>query len=335
MADRVELAFLRAAKRLIPDGTRVLAAVSGGADSVALLHLLHEVAGRRALGIQVAHLDHGLRRGSRTDRRFVERLARRLLLPCIAARREVSALRRKDESPEEAARRVRWDFLNEAAARAGCRCIVTGHTLDDQAETILMRLVRGAGATALTGMAESGPGRVVRPLLAIEREALRNYLDRRDLGFREDPTNRDLRFDRNRVRRVVLPLLAESLNPRVAKHLVQAARRFREDSLHLDSLAEAAFEELSRRDRAGRLVLDADRLAGLSPVVAKRIARLALRRAGTDARRISAVHIDGLLDLARGGRGRRLHLPSRIEARRDRGRIVVGPERVDPQERMS
>ena len=335
MADRVELAFLRAAKRLIPDGTRVLAAVSGGADSVALLHLLHEVGGRRGLGVQVAHLDHGLRRGSRTDRRFVERLARRLALPCIAARREVSALRRKDESPEEAARRVRWDFLHEAATLAGCRCIVTGHTLDDQAETILMRLVRGAGATALTGMAESGPGRVVRPLLAIEREALRSYLDRRGLSFREDPTNRNLRFDRNRVRRVVLPLLAENLNPRVAKHLVHAALRFREDALHLDSLAEAAFEELSRRDRSGRLVLDAERLAGLAPVVGKRIARIALRRAGTDARRISTMHIDGLLDLARGGGGRRLHLPSRIEARRDRGRIVVGPERIGPEGRMS
>ncbi len=335
MADRVELAFLPAAERLIPDGTRVLAAVSGGADSVALLHLLHELAGRRAVGVQVAHLDHGLRRGSRTDRRFVEQLARRLELPCIAARREVSALRRKDESPEEAARRVRWDFLNAAAARAGCKRIATGHTLDDQAETILMRLVRGAGATALTGMSESGPGRVVRPLLAIEREALRSYLDRRGLSFREDPTNRNLRFDRNRVRRVVLPLLAATLNPRAAKHLVHAAQLFREDALHLDSLAEAAFEELSRRDRSGRLVLDAARLAGLSPVVAKRLARLALRRAGSDARRISALHIDGLLDLARGSRGRRLHLPSRIEARRERGRIVVGPEQVDPDERMS
>ncbi len=335
MADRVELAFRRAAVRLIPDRTVVLAAVSGGADSVALLHLLHKFAGRRAVHVQVAHLDHGLRRGSRTDRRFVEQLARRLELPCIAARREVSALRRKDESPEEAARRVRWDFLNEAAARVGCQRIATGHTLDDQAETILMRLVRGAGATALTGMSESGPGRVVRPLLAIEREALRSYLDRRGSSFREDPTNRDLRFDRNRVRRVVLPLLADTLNPRAAKHLVYAVRRFREDALHLDSLAEATFEQLSRRDRSGRLVLDAEGLAGLSPVVAKRLARLALRRAGSDARRISTVHIDGLLDLARGGRGRRLHLPSRIEARRERGRIVVGPHPVDPEGRMS
>ncbi len=94
MADRVEHAFLPAAERLIPDGTRVLAAVSGGADSVALLHLLHRLAGRRALDVQVAHLDHGLRPGSRADRRFVEQLARRLELPLIAARREVSALRR-------------------------------------------------------------------------------------------------------------------------------------------------------------------------------------------------------------------------------------------------
>ena len=331
MADRVEIAFRRAAERLIPDGTELLAAVSGGADSVALLHLLHGFARRRAVGVRVAPLDHGLRRGSRTDRRFVEDLARRLELPCIADRREVQHLRRKDESPEEAARRVRWEFLDQAATASGSRRIATGHTLDDQAETILMRLARGAGTTALTGMAESGPGRVVRPLLALERGALRGYLDRRKLAFREDPTNRDLRFDRNRVRRVVLPLLADNLNPRVAKHLVNAARRFREDALHLDSLAEAAFEGLSRRDRSGRLVLDARRLADLSPVVAKRLARLALRRAGSDARRISSSHIDGLLDLARGGHGRRLHLPSRVEARRERDRIVMGPEQIGPE----
>lgn len=324
MADQVELAFRQAADRLIPEGTSVLAAVSGGADSVALLHLLHGLAKRRCVRVTVAHLDHGLRRGSRADRRFVERLARDLQLNCIGARREVAAARRKDESPEEAARRVRWMFLREAARNAGCERVATGHTLDDQAETVLMRLIRGAGATALTGMAESGPGPIVRPLLAIERVALRSYLKRREASFREDPSNRDLRFDRNRVRHLVLPLLTDQLNPRAARHLVHAAGKFREDALHLDALAEAAFEELSQRDRFGRVVLDAERLARLSPVVAKRLARLALRRAGADARRISRLHIDGLLDLARGGRGRRLHLPSRIEALRERGRIVLG-----------
>jgi tRNA(Ile)-lysidine synthase len=183
---------------------------------VALLHLLRRCGGR-GLRVTVAHLDHGLRRGSREDRRFVERLAREAGLPCVADRREVPALRQRDESPEEAARRVRRTFLLEAARSTGCRRIATGHTLDDQAETILMRLVRGAGPRALAGMARRGPGPFVRPLLGLERAELREYLRRHGLPFREDPTNRDLRFDRNRVRRLVLPLLAETLNPRAAR----------------------------------------------------------------------------------------------------------------------
>jgi tRNA(Ile)-lysidine synthase len=326
VADRVELAFRRSAKRLITAGSSVLAAVSGGGDSVALLHLLHRFARSRDLRITVAHLDHGLRRGSRADRRFVERLARDLGLPCVADRREVAALRRKSESPEEAARRVRRAFLFEAADRAGCERIATGHTLDDQAETVLMRLVRGAGATALTGMAASGPGPFVRPLLDLERAELRAYLRRRELAFRDDPSNRDLRFDRNRVRRLVLPVLTEVLNPRAARHLVQAAQRFREDAQHLDAEAATALRRQTRRDGSGGLAIDAARLIALPPPLGRRLARLALQEAGADPRRIGARHVETLIDLAGGRSGRRAHLPGGISARREARRLTLAKE---------
>lgn len=323
MAHRVELAFRRAADRLLPRGSAVVAAVSGGGDSVALLYLLHRFSVGRSIPITVAHLDHGLRRGSRADRRFVEHLASSLRLPCICERLEVGSLRRRDESPEEAARRVRRQFLLGAAARIGAGRVATGHTLDDQAETVLMRLVRGAGATALTGMAEDGPGPFVRPLLGLERADLRAYLRQRRLPFREDPTNRDLRFDRNRVRRLALPWLSEILNPRAARHLVRAAGLFREDALHMDGLAEAGFRRIARSDPEHGLVVDAAKLARMPPPLGRRLARLVLQRAGGDARRINANHIAALLDLARGAGGRQLHLPGGLCARRIRGLIHV------------
>ncbi len=322
MADRIELAFRHAAIPLLPEGCAVLAAVSGGGDSIALLHLLVRFARGRGSRVGVAQLDHGLRRGSRADRRFVERLARDLGLALHTDRREVPALRRKDESPEEAARRVRREFLLEVAA--GYDRIAMGHTLDDQAETILLRLVRGSGASGLGGMAAAGPGPFVRPLLGLEREELRQYLRRRRLSWREDPSNRDLRFDRNRLRRRVLPLLADALNPRAAQHLVRAARLLREDAAHLDALARDEFEEVTERGPRGRLQLDARRLAGLAPPIAQRLARLALERAGVDARRLVSRHIDALLDLARGGGGRRLHLPSGVLARREARWLWIG-----------
>jgi tRNA(Ile)-lysidine synthase len=323
MVRRIELDFHRSAGRLIPEGSSVLAAVSGGGDSVALLHLLVRYARGRNVALTVGHLDHGLRRGSRADRKFVEKLARELSLPCLSDRRQVAALRRKGESPEEAARRVRRAFLLEAAARAGAGLIATGHTLDDQAETVLMRLVRGAGAKALTGMAESGPGPFVRPLLEIERDRLRAYLDRRGLDHREDPSNRDMRFDRNRVRRLVLPVLREALNPQAARHLVKAARRFREDASFLDELAEQSFERALRKSAEGRLELEAAALAEAPPPIANRVARRALLLAGADARRLATRHIDGLIGLAGGPGGRELHLPGPLVARRLRKLIHI------------
>jgi len=320
MADTLEVAFHRQALALLLSCPRAVVAVSGGGDSVALLHLLARLSPKRRPELVVAHLDHGLRRGSSADARFVARLAARMDLPCIALRADVRAERRKDESLEEAARRVRRAFLVETALATGATRIATGHTLDDQAETILMRLARGAGPTALAAMAAAGPGPFVKPLLGFERKALRAWLAKRRLAFREDPSNADLAFDRNRVRRLVIPVLAEALNPAAARHLVEAAARLREDAAYLDALARAAFETASAR-RGSALVIDAGPLAALPRPIAGRLARIALDEAGCDPRRVSAKHVDALLALASATPGTSLDLPGPVAARR-RGRLL-------------
>lgn len=316
MADRVELAFRRAARALIPERAKVLVAVSGGADSMALLRLLHGAARTPRWGLAVAHLDHGLRRGSRADRRFVEDAAVALGLPFLSDRREVATLRRRDESPEEAARRVRRAFLREVAEETGASRIALGHTLDDQAETVLLRLARGAGPTALSGMSPDGPGPFVRPLLEIAREDLRGWLARRKIPFREDPSNRRLEIDRNRVRRKVLPALRE-INPAAARHLAEAAARSRDDALWLDAEAE-------RRLGKG-IACDARALASLPTALAGRAARLLLLRAGCDPRRISVRHVEALLSLAAGPGRAGLDLPSGVVAKRRGREIAIGP----------
>ncbi len=272
----------------------------------------------------VAHLDHALRRGSRTDRAFVERHARNLGLEIHADRRDVAKARRRDESPEEAARRVRREFLLETGERRGCDGIVTGHTLDDQAETVLMRLARGAGAAGLAGIPESS-GPFVRPLLGLERVALREWLRRRKLEWREDPSNRNLRFDRNRVRRRLIPLLEEHLNPRAARHLAHAARMLRDDAEYLDRVAEQRLIATSKTDRNGRPILLVAAVKSFDPVIARRVALAALKRAGVDARRIGSKHVEALLDLAEPPGNREIHLPGKLTARRVRGEIRFGP----------
>jgi len=269
--DPVEVGFLHAAKRLIAPDDVVLVACSGGGDSVALLQLLTRLSPKRRPWLIVAHLDHAMRRGSAADAAFVEALARTLSLPYVGARRSVPRARRKGESPEEAARRVRRAFLLEAARAHGASKVALGHTLDDQAETILMRLVRGAGPKALTGMRDEGPGPIVRPRLDISRAEIRAWLRRGRIRFKEDPSNRDLRFDRNKVRRLVVPLLEKRLNPKAQRHIVEGMRRMRDDAEYLDAVAIEAAERIGTNRSA---------LARLPRPIAGRVRRIVSRRAG-------------------------------------------------------
>ena len=304
----------------------MLVAVSGGADSMALLALLHRLAPRRRLRLVVAHLDHALRRGSAADARFVAAQAAARDLDVVQDRRPVREARRKDESPEEAARRVRRAFLLEAAEGAGAARIATGHTLDDQAETILQRLARGAGPAALGGMLAEGPGAFVRPLLAIERAELRAWLRRHRVPWREDPSNRSLAHDRNRVRRLVLPILAKQLNPRAARHLVDAAARVREDAAYLDALAAGILEGASRTVE-GALHLDAE-VFRAEPPIASRLGRMALAAAGADPRRVSARHVEALRALAASRSRGSLDLPGMKAERTGDGEIRLMPLRL-------
>jgi tRNA(Ile)-lysidine synthase TilS/MesJ len=218
---------------------------------------------------------------------------------------------------------LRRAFLIETAGKTGADAIATGHTEDDQAETILMRLARGAGPKALAAMAPRGPGPFVKPLLGIGRTALRAWLRKRGLKFRDDPSNVSLAFDRNRVRHLVVPALAKALNPAAARHLVEAAGRLREDAEYLDALALDRFEALANR-RAQALSLDASALAALPHPLAARVARIALEEAGCDPRRISARHVDAVVALASAAPGAAFNLPGRIGVRRQTSLLEFG-----------
>ena len=322
MARRTELRFREAADELLPADTSAVVAVSGGGDSTALLHLLARMARGRNLKLIVAHLDHALRRGSVGDRRFVERTARELKLPCESERRSVETLRRPDESPEEAARRVRRGFLLEVRKKHAADRIVTGHTLDDQAETVLFRWIRGAGPSALTGMRKDGPGPFLKPLLTLSKKDLRDFLTHHRLDWREDASNRNLRFDRNRLRRRVLPLLHEEFHPKAAERIVSAANHAREDAAWLDNHAERRFRELVRR-RRDSLSLPIAELSRLEPPIERRVWRIALAEVAIDARRIQHRHLLALSRLLTAEGGASIDLPGEHRAERRRGNILI------------
>lgn len=262
---------------MLAGGEAVLVAVSGGADSVALLLTLHRLAPTWRLTLQVAHVDHGLRPDSVRDAEFVVALGARLGLPVHVRRVDVAA----GESPEAAARMARYRALEALADEIGADRIAVGHTADDQAETVLMRVLEGAGIAGLAGI-PPGRGRIIRPLIAERRTALREWLAVLGEGWREDPTNADRRFFRNRLRHDVLPMLAERTGGDVVGALGRVAALAREAAVALD---DAAAHELTLlvRERDGGLELPRAALAALPAELGARVLRAAAVRLGVRA----------------------------------------------------
>jgi tRNA(Ile)-lysidine synthase len=258
-------------------GDRVAAAVSGGADSLALLHALRVLAGKRDWRLAVLTVDHGLRPGSAADAAFVADHAKALGLPArqlTLAPGELEAHRAA--GPEGAARAARYEALWPAADELGCRWLATGHTLDDQAETVLLQLLRGAGPDGLAGMAVRS-GRLLRPLLGVRRAETRACCAAAGLAWREDPTNATDGPLRNRVRSRLLPLL-EQLRPGATSTLARTAALAADERDWLDPVVAAALAAAG--DGAD---LDAAALGGLPVALGRRVVRAAAARAGLES----------------------------------------------------
>ena len=196
-------------------------AVSGGADSVCLLHILLELAPRWDLRLRVLHLNHNLRgEESRADAAFVTALANRLGLPVTVREADFSSTA---GNLEQAARETRLNFFRERMAAGEVDCVALGHTLSDQAETVLFRFLRGAGSAGLAGIRPVTAERIVRPLLEVDRAEVEAFLRERGIAWREDSSNADPRFARNRIRRQLMPQLIRDWNPALAETLAQTA----------------------------------------------------------------------------------------------------------------
>ena len=251
----------------------LVVAVSGGVDSTVLLDVLDDLGYR----LHVAHLDHALRPDSADDGRFVASEAKRRGLPCSVERRDVKAYARTEGlSLEEAGRRQRYAFFDQVADRTGAEFIALGHHADDQAETVLLRLLRGSGATGLGGMEIVREGRYLRPLLCVRRAAIEKYVQQRGLRYREDPSNRDWRFLRNRVRGELMPLL-KSYNSNITEVLNRTAALLKAEDDLLAELAQEALDTVICERFNDKVALDSNRLLAYHIAIQRRVLRAVLQ----------------------------------------------------------
>ncbi|HEX9185534.1 MAG TPA: tRNA lysidine(34) synthetase TilS [Vicinamibacteria bacterium] len=296
-------------------GRTIVVGLSGGADSVALADALASLRRRRGFRLVAAHLDHRLRPASADDAAFCASLCATLDVPLRTGSSDVRGRAAREKGGlEQAARRERYAFLRAVRDDERAAAVVVAHTLDDQAETLLLRLLRGSGGTGLAGMRPRA-GDLLRPLLAVSRAEVLGHLRERGLGWREDPSNADLAHRRNRVRHELLPYLEARFNPGIRKVLARTALLLADEAAHLRSEAQALLDRIAR-EADGTLSLDRRPLAEAATPVARAALRLALQRAG-GLGQVGAVHVEKLLRLVRSKApsGRRLPLPGRREAR--------------------
>jgi tRNA(Ile)-lysidine synthase len=313
---------------LCPPGSRVLVGLSGGSDSVALLFLLRDLAENGGFVVAgVAHLNHQLRTTAHRDEAFCRELAARLGVRIVVKSEDVGGFARgRKLSVEDAARRIRYDFFEQAANAVGADRVAVGHTQDDQAETFLLKLIRGAGLTGLAGI-HPRRGPVIRPLLAITRAELRSYLIDRGERWTEDESNMDLGNPRNRIRHAVLPELDCAAGGQAGAAIARAADLIREDAEWLDELARCRHAEIAKPSPDG-VVIEASLLMAEAPPLRRRILLQALR-AGAGGREVGFDHVEAAMGALTGTSGGADVPGGRVELRR--GKLVLIQQKPVPK----
>ncbi|MDF9409229.1 tRNA lysidine(34) synthetase TilS [Pelotomaculum isophthalicicum JI] len=285
--------------RMVERGDRVVVAVSGGPDSVVLLHLLHRLVQDLGISLHVAHLNHMFRGAeSEADALFVAGIAERYHLPATVEAVDVPAYRSERGIPAQvAAREVRYHFLEEVARKNGASKIALAHQADDQAETILLNFLRGAGTAGLKGIMPVRDNYYIRPLLTVRRSEIERYCVEMNLSFRNDSSNLKPVYLRNRVRMELIPLLKNEYNPGLTASLLRLGEICREEDGYLEEQAVKAYRSAGQNDGNGVIKLSLARLYEMPKAVLRRVVRLAWRDLTGSERDLSFTHTKAVLDL--------------------------------------
>lgn len=311
---------------LIEAGETVVAAVSGGPDSVALLHVLDRLRGQFGFKLVAAHLNHGFRGAEAdADAAFVEELAGRLHLQAYIETRNVPKYSaRLGLSAQAAAREIRYGFLSEVALKTGAGRVALGHHADDQAETILLHLLRGAGLGGLAGMQPIRDNFYIRPLLDVKKREIEAYCRQHHLAARQDSSNLKRKYLRNRIRLELVPALEKKYNPNLTDALNRLGRICREEDEYLEKQSDAIFYRVRNGDASHgqSLVLDRDKLLDQPAALLRRVIRRAWFEICGSNDELGFSHIEQIMEIIRGGGGyRQVNLPRGVTCKKNYGRL--------------
>jgi tRNA(Ile)-lysidine synthase len=309
----------------------VLIGISGGPDSMALARVLMHLAPDRDLHLGLAHLNHGLRgESSDRDQAFIQQFAAMSNLPFFCEYRDVAVMAKQSRtSVEEAGRNARYAFFNQVADTCGFSRIATGHTRDDNAEQVLIGLLRGSGSKGLAGIPPVRENRFIRPLIDRSRQEILGFLEDLDQAYVMDDSNQDPAFLRNRIRTQLLPILEKDYNPGIKQGLHRLSTILFHEDQFLDDHAARAFAGCVEKTPLETVVLSIPAVNRLHPALVPRVLRCAIHTVKSTLRQITRDHIRAIQDMvATAAPGKHLDLPGRIRVYKTRDRIIFKKEAI-------
>ena len=313
--------------RLLEKGDRVVVALSGGPDSTALLVALAQTSKELDFDIIVAHYNHGLRgTSSDEDEKYSQELARKFGFIFLSGKMD-SKLRQHGQSPEDFYRRQRYQFLNKVTEDYNAQKIVLGHNIQDQAETVLLNLLRGSGLEGLKGILPMREGKFIRPLIEITRAEIIAFLNEAGMSYCQDSSNESSIYLRNKIRSELIPYLKENYNPRIVENLAQMAEILRQEDDFICKFVQKALQSTHIQNQPDGISLNIEYLKGLAPAIRSRLFKevleiLSTEKNGFAFRNIKA--LERLVQLAESGK--KISLPLGIEARREYDNLIITRE---------
>ena len=320
--------------QMLESGDRVIVGVSGGPDSMALLYVLNQVKEKYRLKLKIAHLNHGFRGGeARKEAGFVERMAQRLGLSCEVRAVDVPSYKReKLLSAQEAARIVRYQFLEEVRKQFRASKIALGHNANDQAETLMMWLLRGTGLKGLGGIPPVREGVIIRPLIETDREEIEAFIKEKKIPFVVDSSNLKTDYLRNRLRHEVFPLLQKHYNPQLIKTLVQTASLLRAEDEYLERVAQEVLKTIGIVREREAVSIDVTHLLKLPSAIQLRCLRAAQKKVKGNLRQIGSTHLYDILKIVANEKPHKvLKLPQGISVEKSYNNLIIGFHQSAPR----
>lgn len=296
---------------LIKYGDNIVVGVSGGPDSMTLLNVLCSLKETLQIHLFVAHINHQIRKEAKQDEEYVKDFCAAHQIPFFVLEKDVVQLAKEQKiGTEEAGRKVRYDFFEEICKKVNASKIATAHTANDQAETILMNLMRGSGTNGLKGM-EVKRGKYIRPLLEITRQEIEQYCQKQQLNPRIDQTNQENVYTRNRIRNELIPYIEKNFNPSIVTSLNRLSEILKEQEEYMEKVVEKAYLEIMLEQNEEQIVLDLKKFTSLEIVIKKRILLYTITKLFGTSQGIEKIHIEDMLKLCENNIGNKYLIPNK------------------------